>query len=150
MGNFALRAERGESRPQPPCCRARARRTPSRGGGALLESSVSSSTERAPTSPAGYWGGETTHEGARDIAIGPQNRAGPGWGQLERKRPRVYTIDHQGWDFRELLDGNSINAGQTPLPREVSQQICLCGYQYIPTIESGFVWVERNAGAQRS
>ena len=124
---------------------------PAEGGGGLLGNSVSSSAERAPASPAGHQGGETTPERPReDVAIGPQSGAGPGWGQPEQKRTRVDTIDHQAGDFRELLDGNSINANQTLLPREVSQRICLCGYKSIPTFKSGFVWVERDAGIQRS
>ena len=98
------------------------------GGGALLRNLVSSSTEWAPTSPAGYRAGEIAHEGPREVAIEPQSGAGPGWGQPERKRSRVDTIDHQAGDFRELLDGNSINVDQSPLLCEVSKRLCLSGY----------------------
>ena len=101
---------------------------PAEGGGALLENLVSSSTEWALTSPAWYRGGETAHEGPREVVIGPQSRAGPGWEQPERKRSRVDTIDHQAGDFRVMVEGNSINPDQTPLPREVSQRLDLSGY----------------------
>ena len=59
--------------------------SPAEGGGALLGNSVSSSTKRALTSLAGYREGETTIEGPRDVAIGPQNGAGPGVGTTGTK-----------------------------------------------------------------
>ena len=53
---------------------------PVAGGGPVPETSASNTTKRAFILYAAYRRGEASPEGPRDVASGPQSRAGSGWG----------------------------------------------------------------------